>query len=76
MFMLLRRKQLLELLKRTCPLLTNAAIRRTPYLSLVKSQLTVLERKFGHQAIVTFKAKLSTSLLFSMAVLGKVIPVI
>ena len=27
------------LLKRTCPLLTNAAIRRTLYLSLVKSQL-------------------------------------
>ena len=31
--------KLLGLLKRTCPLLTNAAIRRTLYLSLVKSQL-------------------------------------
>ena len=38
--------QLLGLLKRTCPLLTDVSVRRTLYLSLVKSQLC-----FGTQVL-------------------------
>ena len=49
-------KQLLGLLKRTCPLLTGVSVRRSLYLSLVKSQLCYATQVWS-PASVTLNAK-------------------
>ena len=40
MHIVLKTNRILGLLKRTCPLITDVEVRRTLYLSLVKSQLS------------------------------------
>ena len=40
MHIVLKTNRMLGLLKRTCPLITDVEVRRTLYLSLVKSQLS------------------------------------
>ena len=57
--------KLLGLLKRTCPLLTDVKVRRTLYLSLVKSQVSYATEVIGlqstyisNQRLIKFKEEL------------------
>jgi len=47
MHMVLKANRILGLLKRRCPLITDVKVRRTLYLSLAKSQLSLMPQRCG-----------------------------